>query len=84
MTCVNVNGRIQGKRYSERYDEAPSFSLWDINTRHKFTLKDFILEPGVGIENIFDYRDDRPWNNNFATLNPGRSFFLSLNIRFTK
>lgn len=81
---VNINGRIQGKRYSERYDEAPSFSMWDINTRHKFTMKDFILEPGIGIENVFDYRDDRLWNNNFATLNPGRSFFVSLNLRFTK
>lgn len=81
---VNVNGRLQGKRYSERYDEAPSFSMWDLNTRHRFTLKDFILEPGIGIENMFDYRDDRPWNNNFATLTPGRSFFISLNVRFTK
>ena len=81
---VNLNGRLQGKRYSERYEEAPSFSMWDLNTRHKFTFKDFILEPGIGVENMFDYRDDRPWNNNFATLNPGRSFFVSLNVRFTK
>ena len=81
---VNLSGRAQGKRYSERYEEAPSFSLWDINTRHKFTMKDFILEPGIGVENVFDYRDDRLWNNNFATLTPGRSFFVSLNVRFTK
>ena len=81
---VNLSGRIQSKRYSERYEEAPSFSLWDINTRHKFTFRDFILEPGLGIENMFDYRDDRPWNNNFATLTPGRSFYVSLNVRFTK
>lgn len=81
---VNISGRAQGHRYSERYEESPSFSLWDINTRHKFTLKNLILEPGIGIENVFDYRDDRLWNNNFATLTPGRSFFVSMNVRFTK
>lgn len=81
---ININGRIQGERYSELYDPAPQFSLWDLNTRHKFTLKHVILEPGIGIENIFNYKDDRPWNNNFATLTPGRSFYVSLIISFIK
>lgn len=81
---INVNGRIQSERYSELYDPAPAFSLWDLNTRHKFTLKKVILEPGIGVENLFDYKDDRPWNNNFATLTPGRSFYASLTISFRK
>ena len=79
---VNVNGRAQSGRYSERYEEAPSFSLWDINTRHKFTLKNLILEPGIGVENMFDYRDDRLWNNNFATLTPGSTFYVSFSVKF--
>lgn len=81
---VNVNGRIQGERYSQRYDPAPKFSLWDLNTRHTFNLKNIVLEPGIGIENIFNYKDDRPWNNNFATLTPGRSVYGSLVITFKK
>ena len=52
--------------------------------RHTFNLKAIILEPGVGIENIFDKIDDRPWNNNFSTLNPGRSVYVSLSVRFKK
>lgn len=39
---------------------------------------------GIGIENIFDKTDDRPWNNNFSTLNPGRSVYVSLSVRFKK
>lgn len=51
---------------------------------HTFNCQSVILEPGIGIENIFDKTDDRPWNNNFSTLNPGRSVYVSLSVRFKK
>lgn len=80
---VNVNGRLQGRRYSQTYGYAPKFQLWNLNTTHVFSPKgDFVLEPGVGMENIFNYRDDRPWNSNYATLTPGRTFYVSLMVRF--
>lgn len=80
--CVSVNGHLQGKRYSQTYGYAPKFQIWDMNTRHVFNLKSLLLEPGLGIENIFDKIDDRPWNNNFSTVNPGRSVYVSLLVRF--
>ena len=61
---------------------APGFSQWDLNTRHSFNLKSVVLEPGFGVENLFDKVDDRPWNSNYSTLNPGRSFYVSLSVRF--
>lgn len=79
---VNVNGRLNSKRYSKTYGYAPDYQLWDLNTRHAFNLKSVILEPGFGIENIFDYTDDRPYNSNYATLTPGRSFYVSLSVKF--
>lgn len=81
---INLNGRIQEGRYSKTYyyDPAPNFSQWDLNTHHAFTLKSVVLEPGFGIENLFDKVDDRPWNSNYSTLNPGRSFYATLGIRF--
>lgn len=81
---VNLHGHIQGERYSQTYGYAPKYQQWDLNTRHTFNLKSIILEPGVGIENLFDEIDDRPWNNNFSTLNPGRSVYVSLAVRFKK
>ena len=68
---VNFNGRIQGERYSTSYGYAPKYSLWNLNTSHTFRAGDFLLEPGVGIENLFDYVDDRPFNYNYATIDPG-------------
>lgn len=79
---VNLQGRLQGKRYSQSYGYAPKFQQWDLNTRHTFNLRTVVLEPGVGIENLFDEIDRRPWNNNFSTLNPGRSVYVSLLVRF--
>ncbi len=80
---INIDGRVNGERYYA-YDDsyAPTYSLWDLNTRHSFELNKFFLEPGIGIENLFNYVDDRPYCSNYATLSPGRSVYVSLNIRF--
>lgn len=79
---INMNGRINSKRFSKSYGYAPNYQLWDLNTRHTIHLKSVIIEPGCGIENIFDYTDDRPYNSNYATLTPGRSFYVSLSLKF--
>ncbi len=79
---VNVAGQVQGRRYSQTYGYAPKYNTWDLNTRHTVRLGRVNLEPGLGIENIFDKRDRRPWNNNFSTLTPGRSVYGTLLVRF--
>ena len=79
---VNINGHIQGRRYSSTYGYADGYSQWDLTTRHTFTLRQFILEPGIGIENIFNCRDTSYWSSNFSTINPGRSLIVSLALRF--
>ena len=79
---ANITGRINSKRYSKTYGYAPAYQLWDLNTRYSFHLKSIILEPGAGIENLFNYIDDRPYNSNYATLSPGRSFYISFSIKF--
>lgn len=81
---INLSGHIQGERYSSTYGYAPKYQQWDLNTRHTFNLDAFILEPGIGIENIFNKRDDRPWNSNFSTINPGRAVYVSLAVKFKK
>lgn len=81
---VNLNGHIQSERWSSTYGYAPGYNQWDLNTTHTFYVEDFILEPGLGIENIFNERDTRPWNSNFSTVNPGRAVYVSLALKFRK
>jgi len=81
---INFNGRLQTKRYYSKED-GRNFNLWNLTTRHRLkNFNGFILEPGFGIENIFDFVDDRPYGVNYATLSPGRTFYASLSIRFSK
>lgn len=79
---VAVNGHVQGKRFSSTYGYADGYSQWDLNTRHTITMNQFVLEPGIGIENIFNEVDDSYWNSNYSTISPGRSFYVSLALKF--
>ena len=79
---IDFNGRVNGERFSTTYGYAPRYSLWNLNTTHTFRTGDFVIEPGVGIENLFDYTDDRTYNSNYATLTPGRTYYVSLLVRF--
>lgn len=79
---IAANGRISDERYSVTYGYAPKYQLWDLTTTHSFDFKELIVEPSIGIENLFNHVDDRPFNSNYATLSPGRTIFASLAIRF--
>lgn len=78
---INLNGRVQSKTYYPGDEEgnAPGYGIWNLTTRHTFTnFTKFILTPGIGIDNIFNRRDMRPLNSNFALYSPGRSVVVSL------
>lgn len=81
---VNLNGRLQSKRYFSN-EWARTYQLWNLSAYH--TIKDvngITIEPGMGIENIFDFVDNRPFGSSYATLSPGRTIFVSLALRFSK
>ena len=81
----NLNGRLQSRRYYDDGDDARAYQLWNFATRHTFkSINGLLFEPGFGIENIFDFVDDKPFNRNYATLSPGRTFYASLKIKFSK
>lgn len=81
---LTINGRIQGERYSSTYGYAPKYQQWDIATRHSIYLDDVTLEPGIGVENVFNKRDTSYWNSNYSTINPGRAVFVSFAVKFRK
>ena len=77
---IDINGHLQGQRWSTSYGYAPGYTQFDLHTTHTFYLKKVQLMPGIGIENIFNKRDTRPWNSNFSTLHPGRCVFASFAV----
>ncbi len=85
---VNLNGRLQSKTYyTGTYEDAPGFGIWNLNTTHTFDIaKWIVLEPSVGIDNIFNKADRRPDSSvrRYALFSPGRMFVAGLKMRFKK
>jgi len=83
---VNLNGRIQGNKFVKSSEtDAPKYQIWNLTTNHSFApIGMFLFELSAGIENLFDYSQNLPYGSNLGTLNPGRTFFASLTIKFKK
>ena len=79
---ITLSGHMQSRRYSSTYGYADAIGQWDLMTRHTVSLRHFTLEPGVGIENLFNQRDTSPWTSNYSTINPGRSYLVSLRMTY--
>lgn len=78
---VNLNGHVQGRRYSSTYGYAPKYQQWNLATSHTFKLRSCTLQPTLGIDNIFNKRDTSYWNSNFATINPGRALVVGCSLK---
>ena len=84
---VNINGRLQSKTYYTSYENAPGYGIWSIHTTHTFSrLRHLLLEPELGVENIFDKVDRRPDSSlrRYALYSPGRMVVVGLKLRFKK
>lgn len=77
---ISVNGHIQSKRYSSTYGYAAGYGMWNLHTTHTIRLRNCIIEPGFGLDNVFNKRDTSYWNSNYFTINPGRSPYVSFRI----
>ena len=82
---VNLNGRLQSKTYYPGYEDAPGYGIWNLHTTHSFDVaKWFFLEPGIGVDNIFDKVDNRidSSQRKYALYSPGRMLVVGLKVRF--
>lgn len=83
---VNLNGRLQSKTYyTGTYEDAPGFGVWNLHTTHSFdVVKWAFLEPGIGVDNIFDKVDHRidSSTRKYALYSPGRTFVVNLKVKF--
>ena len=82
---VNLNGRLQSKTYYPGYEDAPGYGIWNLHTTHSLDIaKWFFLEPGIGVDNIFNKVDDRidSSQRKYALYSPGRMLVVGLKVRF--
>ena len=82
---VNLSGRLQSKTYYPGYENAPGFGVWNLHTTHTIDLAPWLLlEPSLGVDNIFDRVDCRVDSSvrKYALYSPGRLVVLGLKLRF--
>ena len=82
---VNINGKLQSKTYYPDYEDAPGFGLWNLHTTHTIDCaKWVILEPCIGIDNLFNKVDRRidSANRKYALYTPGRMLVVGLKVKF--
>ncbi len=81
---VGLFGRYQDKKY---YDDgsAKAYQIWRLTAKQNiYRIGDFDFAVSAGVDNLFDEVDDSPYGSHYGTINPGRTFFVSVNINFTK
>ena len=82
---MNLTGRLQSKTYYPGYENAPGYGVWNLHTTHTFNfLKWAVVEPGIGIDNIFNHVDNRIDSSlrKYALYSPGRLAVATLRLRF--
>ena len=82
---VNLSSRLQSKTYyTGNYEDAPGHGVWDLHTTHRFDIARLVLEPCLGIDNIFNKVDRRidSSTRKYALYSPGRMMVAGLKIQF--
>ena len=82
---VNLSSRLQSKTYyTGNYEDAPGHGVWNLHTTHRFDIARLILEPSLGIDNIFNKVDRRidSSTRKYALYSPGRMMVAGLKIQF--
>jgi outer membrane receptor protein involved in Fe transport len=82
---VNLSSRLQSKTYyTGNYEEAPGHGVWNLHTTHRFDIARLVLEPSLGIDNIFNKVDRRidSSTRKYALYSPGRMMVAGLKIQF--
>jgi len=84
---LNLIGQYKSEKFYLEEDLNRSFAkpyqLWKLSSNHQFkSYKKMKMELIAGIDNILNYVDDSPYGSHYGTLNPGRTIFMGLNIKF--
>lgn len=82
------SSKLYGDALSESYYDrlsAAGYTLCKLNVVGKFQIsRCYKIDLGAGIDNIFNYYETKPYGYSYGTSSPGRTFFLSLAVKYTK
>ncbi len=81
---MGLFAKSQSKRYYRYYGDTHGYSLLRFSTSHKLAKRrGMTYEAQAGIDNLLDYKVTTPYGTNYGTKTPGRTFYISLIIKFS-
>ena len=83
---IGLYGRASSTRYYQNNGNGKPYQIWKLTTTHDLgRSKDGMtwrLE--AGIDNILDYKETTPHGLHYGTTSPGRTFYCTLSLKFSK
>ncbi|MDQ2177880.1 TonB-dependent receptor [Marinifilum sp. D714] len=86
---ISLSGVYKSDRFYLEEDlersYADAYQVWKLSSNLSINKwENYKIRITAGIDNLFDYVDDRPYGSHYGTLNPGRTIFVGLNVNFSK
>lgn len=82
---IGFFGRFSTKRYYQIDGDGKGYQIWRLSTTHDLGhSKTMAYRAEAGIDNLFNYADRSPHGLHLGTTTPGRTFYVSLSVRFNK
>ena len=83
---LGIYGRASSTRYYQNNGNGKPYQIWKLTTTHDLGQgkKGLTWRFEAGIDNILDYRETTPHGLHYGTTTPGRTFYCTLSVKFSK
>lgn len=83
---IGLYGRASSKRYYQNNGNGKPYQIWKLTTTHDLGRgkNGMTWRVEAGIDNILDYKETTPHGLHYGTTSPGRTFYCTLSLKFSK
>ncbi len=83
---IGLYGRASSTRYYQNNGNGKPYQIWKLNTTHDLGRggNGMTWRFEAGIDNILDYKETTPHGLHYGTTSPGRTFYCTLSLKFSK
>ncbi len=83
---IGLYGRASSTRYYENNGNGKPYQIWKLSSTHDLgrSKKGLTWRLEAGIDNILDYKETTPHGLHYGTTSPGRTFYCTLSLKFSK
>ncbi len=83
---IGLYGRASSTRYYQNNGNGKPYQIWKLTSTHDLGRgkNGMTWRLEAGIDNILDYKETTPHGLHYGTTSPGRTFYCTLSLKFSK